>query len=331
MGLTNFPNGIMATPNIGAGRLADIWAADNLFFVDGVSGDNANEGKRPDGAKKTVSGAISAATKDAVIYVKPNTTTASAQTYYRDNITVPLTKPNLSIIGCGAGGSNPNSYTGVQLKVSAAVTTGHLIDVQGAGLYLENMRLTGNSMTGTGAIVHANASATLAPGGLHIRGCLFEAAVQEASLGADPTGGSITFGTCNYTLIENNWFYNTLTGVGGIANYGTMGRINILNNIFSGAPAARGVDIHLYPGSSTYGSGVVIAGNIFADGLPTGGTINRFIKVVTTGTGIIANNFFASTATSGATGWGAAGTEITVPVTFFFSGNYAADGHVAAA
>jgi hypothetical protein len=327
MGLTNYPNGIFATPNIGGvGRLADLFAADNIFFVDGLLGDAANDGKAPGGghALDSLTNAVSAASKDGVIYIKPLTTTASAQTYYRDNVVFPLTKPNLSVIGCGSGWTNQSS---VQYKVAAAATTSHLFDVRGAGLYLENMRLTGNSMTGTGSIIHANVSATLQPAGLHVRGCLFEAAYTQAVMGANPYGGSITGNTVNYSLIEDNWFYNTLSGVALISNYGTLGRVIIRNNFFSGAPASRSCDVYLEPGTSTYGSGVMVHGNVFSDGVPTGGTIGRFIKIVNATTGIVANNWFASTAA--AAEYGSDGTDCVIPATFFFAGNYNEDGLIA--
>jgi hypothetical protein len=331
MGLTNYPNGIFATPNIGGvGRLADMFAADNIFFVDGVLGDSANDGKSPGSghALDSITNAISAASKDAVIYVKPQTTIASAQTYYRDNITIPLTKPNLSIIGCGAGGANPNSYTGVQLKVSAATTTGNLITVNGGGAYLENMRLTGNAMTGTGAIVMANTSATSQPGGLHVRGCLFEAPVAVGTV--YPTyllGGCIALGSCNYSLIEGNFFYNCLGSIHSSSTYGTQGRVEIRGNSFVGAPGSRDLDIHLRPGASTYGSWVAINHNIFGDGLPTGGSTNLFIKIVGTGSGHLMGNYFASTAA--ATEYGSDGTDCIIPTTYFFAGNYNEDGLIA--
>jgi hypothetical protein len=315
---------------VGAGRLSDIWANGNIWFVDGDVTTNG-DGKSPDSGVALISTAVGLASKDASIYVKPRTTTGSAQTYYRDNISIPKTKPNMSIIGCGAGGKNPNSYTGVQLKVSAATTTGHLIDVQGGGLYLENLRLTGNSMTGTGSIVHANSSSTTTPGGLHINGCLFEYPVVVGSIEAtDCSGGSIALGTATYVLIENCTFFNCLSSIHGSSTNGAFGRVQIQNNTFAGGAAQRDMDIYLTPGSGEFGSWVNIVGNVFSDGKPTAGT-GLFIKIVGTTTGIIADNFFASTAASGATGWGAAGTEILVPTTFFFAGNFAADGHVAAA
>lgn len=330
MGLTNFPHGIFATPLIGAGRLSDIWASDNIYFVNGEASGNGT-GLAVESPVKLISTAVGYASKDAVIYVKPQTTTASAQAYYRDNIVIPKTKPNISIIGCGAGNSNPNSYTGVQLKVATTDTASHLFDVNGAGLYLENMRLTGNSMTGTTAsIINGNGSATESPHGLHVRGCLFEGCLLAGSLGDPVTRGAITLGTCTYSLFEDNTFYNCLSGIGMIGNYGTGGRITIRNNMFSGAPGSRDWDIQLYPGSGTYGSGVEIIGNIFSDGLPNTGAIKRFIKIVSTGSGIVADNFFASTAASGAAQWGAAGTQCIIPVSFFFAGNYANDGHMVA-
>jgi len=309
----------------GAGRLSLIWANENVFFVDGVNGSAGNPGKKPEEAVALISTAVGKASKDAVIYVRPQTTTGSAVMYYRDNITIPVTKPNMSIIGCGATHGNPNTYTGVQLKVAAAATDSHMFDVDGGGLYLENMRLFGEDMTGaTASIVNVDIAGSTQRGrGLTVNACIFEECLGEASLGTTPILGSVTGGTCTYLLVENCVFYNCLSGVALIGTSGTLGRVAIRNNVFAGAPGYRGVDVYLSPGSGEYGSWVEISRNIFSDGLPTGGANNKFIFIIGTGTGIIAGNYFASTAPTGATGWGPSGTECTIPDTFFMAGNFA--------
>ena len=331
MGLTNFPNGIMATPNIGGvGRLSDIWASENIYFVDGINGSTDNPGKEPRTAKALPSQAVSAASKDAVIYIKPQTTTGSAVTYYRDNITVPVTKPNLSIIGCGATWGNPNYYTGVQIKAAAAALDSHLIDVDGGGLYLENMRLIGEDMTGsTASIINADlVGSTQRSRGLTVNACIFEDDLAAASLGTTPIWGTITGSSITYILVENSTFFNCMTGIGLIGNLGVLGRIAIRNNVFAGAPGYRDVDIKIVPGSGQYGSWIEISRNIFSDGLPTGGTTNRFVHIIGTGTGILAGNYFASITDTGASGWGPSGTQTIIPDTFAMAGNYAHDSIV---
>jgi len=107
-----------------------------------------------------------------------------------------------------------------------------------------------------------------------------------------------------------------------------LGRIAIRNNVFAGGCAYRDVDIKLSPGSGQYGSWVEISRNIFSDGVPTGGGTGRFIHIIGTGTGILAGNYFASIAATGAAQWGPSGTQTIIPDTFFMAGNYAHDAIV---
>src|SRR3990167_5350978 len=106
MGLTRYPHGIFATPVIGSGvgRLIDMFNSDNIFFCDYDSGSDSNSGKAPDAATQLISKAVSNASQNASIYVKPRVSSTSAQLYYIDNVTVPLTKPNISIVGAGNPG-----------------------------------------------------------------------------------------------------------------------------------------------------------------------------------------------------------------------------------
>jgi hypothetical protein len=311
--MSTFPDGVYQYGGVpvgsGVGRLADIFEGGNIWFVDYDNGSAAYTGKKPDWAFDLPSTAVSAASKGAVIYIRPRTTAACAQTYYVDNIDIPVTKPNLTI--CGAGAGNPNNRGSVQLKPSTL--TSHTIDVKASGCTFENMRLTATGGTaGSGvAILHAVRAKTGGDiyhgySGLTVRNCLFQNTVAHAGygLGASPYendvfGGAIALGTPQHCLIEGNVFDQCL---GGITIYPTNGdiiNVRVLHNYFQGYAAAAGnrdVDILLVLNSVTSNS-VIIDSNVFADGVPshTGGAYGRFIymPLMTAGTGIWSNNVFA--------------------------------------
>lgn len=328
MGLTNFPNGVFATPLVGAGRLADMFQSGNIFFVDGTNGSASNTGKTVDNAVALPSTAVGLATREGIIYVRPKTTTASAQTYYVDNIVIPKTKPCLSIVGAGYPGCT-SSQTGVQIKPSTV--TDHLIDVRGAGLLLENMRLTltGGTADTLKCIVNAvhDTSQLYISAGLTIRGCRIENDKNHPAFGATTTTAAVGLGSCREVTIENNVFYNCLGAIAMGTTSGNSINLMIRNNHFGGVTTGRDCDIAFNLGASY---NMQILGNTFADGLPAhvGGGTGRFISIVgATATGLVAGNYFASTAA--AAQYGSDGTDCIIPATFFFAGNYNEDGLIA--
>ena len=324
MGLTNYPHGVFATPLVGAARLSDLWASENLWFVNGEMPVNGS-GKAPDNPASSITAAITLASKDGVIYVKPKTTIAGAQTYYQEDIVIPVTKPNMSIIGCGATYGNPNNRTGVQLK--PLTLTGSLVTVAGAGLNLENMRLTMTGGTGTTKACVDGVTSASANQGLTIRGCIFENCDKS-----HPTYSvaAVAVDTGTYLMVEDSFFIKCLGGIAGISTTGHMGRVIIRRNIFSGGAEFRDCDILMALGSADYGMGMIIDNNIFADIKPahTGGSYARFITITGAGGGMICNNVFATTAATGTAGWGTAGTEVLQPDTTFFVNNSNNDGVV---
>ena len=316
MPLTRYPHGIFATPNIGGiGRLSDIWNADNIWFVDGDNGSSGNAGNEPDRAVALISTAIDKASRGGTIYVKPRTTVASAQTYYVDSLVIPLTKPNLSIIGAGFPGCH-NSFSGCQLKASDVATD--LIHVNGAGFNIENMRLSGAGMTDLGnSLIDAEAAVdqTRKPSGLTVRGCHFASAASGASATEGQLGGAIGCGSVSQMIIEDCVFYAVTTSIMMTNTSGTGNNQIIRGNVFGGTCASRNCDVV----NIGNGTGIVIADNIFSCGVPAGagGYASNFIYI-SAGVGIVARNAFATATNEVAK---ATGTECTIPTTFFCAGN----------
>lgn len=320
MGLTNFPNGILATPNLGGGgmdSLMSLWESENIWYVDGDNGSASNAGNSPTAAVALISQAVAKASRNGTIYVRPKTTSASAQSYYVDTIVIPKTKPNMQIIGAGYAGCT-SAQTGVQVKPAGA--TDHLIDVFGAGLLLQNMRLTlsGGTAAAGKSIVHAIGVVGSAriPSGLVIRSCRFENDKTNPSYSGTDVISSVAIGTTNDVVIEGCTFHNCLGGIAMQEINGIPHGIVIRNNIFSGAPAVRDCDILASHGD---GTGLIIVNNIFADGVPaaSAGATKLFVKIVGAGTGIFAGNYLATASAE----IKAAGTSCVIPATFFISGN----------
>ena len=321
MGLTHFPHGIFATPNIGGSRIFEVWNSNNIFFVDGDGGMSINDGLSPESAVTKPSEAIALAqSRGPVIYVKPRTTSASAQTYYTDDIVIPLTLPNTSIIGAGFQGCT-NSFSGVQ--IGPTTVGGHLIDVLGAGANIENMRLTLRSGTADAAksIIHAVAttSQTAKPSGLTVRYCRFSSDKSHPGYTSTDAIACIGLGSASQVIIEGNVFYDVLGGISYQNTSGTANDIQITGNKFCGPVADRDCDILLNISDS---SGVMIVNNVFSDGKPahSGGSFTKFVYLAGGTTGVMAGNYF-STGTENSIA-DSTGTDCVIPTTFFCPCNW---------
>jgi len=326
MSLTHLPHGLLATPNLGGtGRLMDLFESDNMFFVDAITGSQGNTGKEPKKAKAKPSEALDACSGGASIYIRPagirNNQTTSVYQYYTDDVVLPYTKSGIALIG--AGEPQMNGYGGVLMRPSTA--TGSLITVNSNGNLITNMHLTCNGGTASSSqaiiMLKRNASTPSRCYNNVIRGCRFGEDKHSPGIGA--VSGAIWAGTAQNLIVEDNLFDQCLGGVTMYAVSGDVVNNIIRRNIFAGNPAS--VDAHIVIGINSAGSyGNMIYSNIFGDGLPaySSGGIKRFIMFQapyqTAGSGILANNWFA-TATSG---FAENGSEVQSSDTFFMPGNY---------
>ena len=132
---------------VGGSRFTNPWAT--VYFVDGDNGTAGAKGTKPDKAMSTISGAISLAGKQDIIYVRPRIMTSdnSDVTKYAEQLTIPETKDHLSIIGVmpgGHGGSNLDYGPKVRWA-----TSGYTIEVYAAAFNMENFCVhKGGSITG---------------------------------------------------------------------------------------------------------------------------------------------------------------------------------------
>lgn len=125
---------------VGEPRYSSPWA--DHYYVDNDNGHDDNEGKRPDAAKKTLTGAVADAGTDDIIYVRAKGAATDASDYdyieEADEVVVPYASVNLSIIGVTAHHRNP--YMGVWFQHGADDgDTGYVLKNWAAGLTLENL------------------------------------------------------------------------------------------------------------------------------------------------------------------------------------------------
>ena len=284
-----------------AGR-QELFNAGNMQFVDGDLGQTGT-GKDPSHGVKTVTEAVANVAKNGIVYVKPRNTVASAQTYYADNITIPLTKPGVSIIGAGSNAVRP--FIGVAIK--ASVVTSPVVTVEGCDAHLEGMRLAGTGQTTGYATVYAYASATSnGPVGLQIVNCRLDNA---------KSGGAIAVDSPNHMEVVGCSFDECVVGIRTVMSYGGVASrgLKIIDCDFGGRVAGRNTDIYISQSGAGTGAGVAgyeIRDCRFLDGLPTAVSIAplsvdpRFIRVANGDVGIISACMFhcEETATFGATG-----------------------------
>jgi hypothetical protein len=306
MGVTPFPHGIIAFPNIGGYR-AEMFQAGNIFFVDGDNGSSGNMGSTPDDALALPSQAVSYATRGGIVYIRPRSTVASAQSYYIDNITLPLTKPGMQLLGCG---DIYNPYMGVDIKALAPGSP--VLTVYGSAVQLEGIRFAGTGQTAdTASIVDvSNNGTTTRAYGLTVRGCRF--ANGKGHLIS--AGAAISIDTIIGVKIQDCIFSDNLAGITGRTNYAAVNGFHVTGCIFEGTPAGRDIDIWI----TGTGRGVLIDGCKFIDGLPNHGVNNRFIITDTSGiTGMLSNCNFAMTGATMDSLIGTAGADAVISTGIF--------------
>ncbi len=303
---------------IGGVNRSEIWGTGpyaEIQFVDGDFGVGA-DGTAPKRAVNTITKAVNNITyRNGTIYVRPRGTAAGAQTYYTDNVTIPLTKGGMKILGAGADLVSP--YYGVDIKISTASSP--VFTINAPGVLLEGMRIAGTGADATVSCVYAaDDTSTSITAGLVIRKCRF-----GNGRGHGAAAAAVYLNSSWMNTVEDCLFNDCLTSIAALTTSGgiTQG-LRIIHNEFSGQAANRDCDVYVSGGSTS--NGLVIHGNIFNDALPAhgDGTITRFIDIVNAITGIVSDNYFAVDVDNGTGLFGATGSNGVIPATVLFVGNY---------
>jgi len=307
---------------VGINRLAEIFNKDNIWFVDSDNGATAHGGQKPDDAFALPSEAVSAASKEGIIYIRPRTSITSSDVYYSDNITCTIAKPHLQFIGCGAG--TVPGYRG-SAQIRPLTTTSPIFDIQGSGVTIENLHLNNSGATASTAIpINSQRLGHSGAVCLQVRQCRIIDNVTDQA-------GAIVLKSAQYNIIEDNIFLDCVVGIQAEATSGSPQSYTIRRNIFEGLVLTRDVDINIVM-TDINSRGHVIADNIFADGQPNSASarhqlfISASAPTTAVSTGIISGNYFS--AVTGQT-YSTTGTAVKVPAGWFLVGNYDADGFAA--
>jgi len=313
---TNFSHGLESRGVPIMGGLLDFFQDENIFFVDGDNGSDSNAGTDTKSAKKTIQGAVDAATAGAIIYIRPKKPVALAQdpTSYAETIIIPHSKPGLSLIGIPRGrvqGGLP------QIKIGAGSTA--MIDVRAPGCLIANLGINGASSTGGGILLTddgTDPATNYAAWGTTIVDCHFKNCAGSA---AADTGGAIQWaatGGAWQTLIKGCEFFRCMAGV---MNKGTTGSrpvdVVIEDCIFyTNDSALVDCDIYLMGGSGV--DGLLIRNCTFATRtIPAYAGTSRYLKLTGCSDGLVSGCTFNCLSNVAATelSWGTAGTAGFIP------------------
>ncbi len=302
---------------LGATVRSAMFASGNIACVDGNSGSASNPGSGP-GSGEAVALPTTALTKvirGGVVYIKPRMTVAAAQTYYDDNITIPLTLSGLKMLGCGSDEDNP--YMGVDIKAATAGVGLPVVSVLAAGVTIEGIRFAGTGQTAdTASIMDVqNNGTTTRAYGLKVRGCRF--ANSKGHLIS--AGAAISIDTAIMVKIEKCTFTDNLAGITVRSNYAAINGLKITDCDFEGSTLAN-IDSYIYIVGD--GTGLVIQKCNFNMGLPNHGVINRFLFLQLVDGGIMADCKFAVTGANCTGMFGVGGSKAEIPATVFMTNNW---------
>ena len=319
--LRNTQPALMAGAKILASEILGIQANpwSSFWYVDGDGGSSSASGNVPEAALDTIQGAITAAGRGDLVYVRPKAmgSTATDPSSYTENVVVPVATDGLSIIGA----SFNRTQNGLpQLKVGTT-TTDPLLKVKAMGCYIAGLGINGNGGTGSGISLYDDAGVTACTAGTTIENCHFKNCVGTTATNA-ATGGAIyvPLGTWQIRVRSNRFYKN----VGDIVLASTSTDVAqdwvIEDNIFSG-PAAS-VDCNIYTGGGGV-NGIIIQHNTFQADPAIGSASNGNFLMLTASVGILADNFFACITEEADTEitFGATGVN-KVPTTVFMAGNF---------
>jgi len=289
----------------------------DIWYVDGDKS-AGGAGQSWDDAFATIGAAVSAASKNDVIYVAP-LLWGAVQTdpnSYDETFTIPLAKSNLSIIGTGTGRTQGGLP---QMKIGSGSTA--MITIEAPGCTIRNMGINGYGSTGGGILMDCDSGATKTAFGTSIINCHIKNCVGSTATNA-ATGGGIMWsanGGSWQVHIAGNKFYKN---VGDVVLMGTSESVpqDVLVewNTFSGP--AGSVDCNIYTGGSGM-NGLYIEHNTFPCFPGIGSGTNAKPLHLTGSVGILSDNDFGFVAQgTGAKTFGASG-DVIVPTTMFMVGN----------
>jgi len=146
MSLTKYPNGILATPNIGGSDYAGMFGT-KVWFVDGDNGSDGNPGTN-DKPFASIQNAINASSSMDTIYISPLAPDADASEpgTYEEDLTIVYAKHGLKLIGTGPSAGSKIPFFGPKIKNATAAA---LLTVNASGVHIEGLQFDCTRNSGT--------------------------------------------------------------------------------------------------------------------------------------------------------------------------------------
>ena len=320
MGLTHYPHGILATPNLGGGSASGS-VFGNTWFVDGTNGSNGYDGTSPDRAMKTIQTAVTAAQSNDTIIVAPAVYTENVVTLddrYSRNVT---------IVASG-GATIPGWDGGVCWKPTSAALP--CLQIKASGWRVVGINFWPGA-TSSGVEFYADmTSANFRTGGIagslcrggEVSNCLFWGN-STGKYGIVFQGVTGTQAPCSINIWNNKFAYLNATGASGIyvASGGNpVYDCQIIGNQFESCKS----------GINTYAAMGIVGTRITDNTFGTGGTYasaDALCVVTSTATpAVTGGNHFYRNGLGCTIAAAAAGTLVKLNGYDNAGGNYCSDG-----
>jgi len=270
----------------GMSRFAGLWRG-RTFYVDGTSGVLGNNALTPRRATTTLARAVALAGTDDTIYIRPQ----AVGVRYTENVVVPVTTHGgLSIIGTGNGRGN-SVYQACSFKGATSVDS-PILDLDSSYANVENLHFWSNAAQLVVGMIRMRWNTG---GGLNIGSSIINCSFSENPDSVAAAGvlqSYIRMDSTEGQLVQGCMFENARIAISLHSTASACYSIKILNNNFGGLAAAVAADIAM-----TDATIVDINDNTFNHGVPTqAAAYQKYIFVVSTGTGGMARNYQAASA-----------------------------------
>jgi hypothetical protein len=249
MGITRFPHGILATPNIGS--FFGMATGSDVWFVDGANGNDDNLGTTPDTAFKTFRKATDSCGVYDVIYVAPAGLGSSGEpAYYQDTVSDPIItadKGGVAIIGVGHSAmvGQPMQVCLKAYETTSGTTNEPCLSLFAPFCTVENLGFNRGNGT-NGIFISGDSEGTYDGWGCSIYNCYFRNVRGTGATG--DTGGAIyVVGGAQNTTIEKCMFYNCRVGIAAKSGTSVTEGLVIRDCDFRASAASSiSADIYMY-------------------------------------------------------------------------------------
>jgi len=212
MSLTKFPYGIQAAPIVGGSDFAGYFDT-KVWWVDGTYGSDDNSGANPTSAFKTIQKGITSAGSQDTVYIRtlaPDATDLSEPGTYEEDLTIPVAKHGLKLIGVG-GTQTLQPFGGPKIKNATAVA---LLTVNASNVLIKGLQFNCTRNSGLqGILLKTSSDYTTAGGciGTQIVDCYFKNASASYAAIEIEAGYACLVSRCTFQFSEKSIYLSSNT------------------------------------------------------------------------------------------------------------------------